>query len=85
MSTFRPGKYLVIAPVKCIILQDISLFKIGDINLIAIQTIFSSFQNRDLFEPSFDLVREQERRPFTSTFVGEDKNSGLQLAFAVKF
>ena len=39
MSTFRPGKYLVIAPVKCFILQDISLFKIGDINLIAIQTI----------------------------------------------
>jgi len=79
MSTFGSGKYLVIAPVKCNILQDISLFKKGDINKMTIQTI-AHFKSAISSSP---LVTKQKGRPLTSISKGrrwqKAKISGLRF------
>lgn len=82
MSTFGSGKYLVIAPVKCNILQDISLFKKGDINKMTIQTI-AHFKSAISSSP---LVTKQKGRPLTSISKGRrwQKAKYLVFAFAVK-
>lgn len=52
----------------CNILQDISLFKNGDINKMTIQTkaYFKNSGDLNFIEPSFHLVKMQKGRPFTS-------------------
>ena len=85
MSTFGPGKYLVIAPVKCNILQDISPFKKNDIKKMTIPTI-THFKNPNLIAPSFHLVTKPKGdllHQFPEENVGK-RHKYLVFAFAVK-